>query len=286
MKNINTVGFRCLGFVPVLTSLAGSCLTAANWQEAGVHRASFHLAALLMKPGYDLLKTLPNLAAYVAWDESLVLNASLPKIGSDGIYTLRSSYDGGRLRYSAADVLALIISLQPNQVIVPEAFCQLLPESIIPYVPIADMTPSSAISLSHGIYIAYDEKSSSSTELLAQVKHFNDRPCYVAGDLSLPLMEALINAGAECVESDRPAADACCGKVYCMDGELSIQDNMLTQQFELIDKHCHCPTCSQQFTRAYLHHLFEHTPLLCQRLLVQHNVYFCNTRLTKARVSN
>ena len=74
MKNINTVSFGCLGFVPVLTSLAGSCLTAANWQEAGVHRASFHLAALLMKPGYDLLKTLPNLAAYVAWDESLVLN--------------------------------------------------------------------------------------------------------------------------------------------------------------------------------------------------------------------
>ena len=45
-------------------------------------------------------------------------------------------------------------------------------------------------------------------------------------------------------------------------------------QFETIDPECTCPTCSQQFTKAYLHHLLQQTPLLCHRLLIQHNVFW------------
>ena len=39
-------------------------------------------------------------------------------------------------------------------------------------------------------------------------------------------------------------------------------------------ENCSCETCSQGFTRAYFHHLLQHTPLLAQRFLVIHNVFF------------
>ena len=73
--------------------------------------------------------------------------------------------------------------------------------------------------------------------------------------------------------SDQPAYDALQGLVYqgarCF--SITAPDERLND--ELIDNHCQCETCSQGFTRAYLHHLYTQTPLLCQRFLIQHNVF-------------
>ncbi len=74
--------------------------------------------------------------------------------------------------------------------------------------------------------------------------------------------------------SDKPAEEAMQGLVYNTEGAFSITDPGMRLQFESLDTGCQCPTCKSGFTRAYLHHLFLHTPLLCQRLLVQHNISF------------
>ena len=267
--------------VPILTTEAGTCLTAKNWQEAGTDVASFHVASLLMKPGYDFLRTLPNLATYVGWPKKLVLNASLPKCNADGFFPLRSKYDGCRMEFSTPDILDLIISLKPDIVILPEGIgpqsellWQLLPETITPFLPVTDVLQNPKVNRSHGIYFSYDEKTSSVEVLFEALAAHQDRPCYVGGDLSLPLMQDLIYKGVRSFESDLPAKDAYCGNVYCNEGVLSLQDNAFSNQFVTIDKSCHCPTCNQQLTRAYLHHLFVHTPLLCQRFLIQHNVHY------------
>lgn len=270
---------------PVLTTLAGACLTTANWQEAGVSTASFYLASLLMKPGYDFLATLPDLATYVGWHQHLILNASLPTINSDGLYVLRSDYDGSRSTYSTETILALIATLKPSIVILPkgigqkyETVWQTLPDSIMPFFPVTELPDTKK---SYGVYISYDEKKSSSIELLQQLAQHKEQACYISGHLSLSLMLDLVSNGAQFVESDRPASDGCLGSVYCKDGDISLQDTDFSLQFVTIDEDCHCPTCSQQLTRAYLHHLLQHTPLLCQRLLVQHNVYYCQDILRK-----
>ena len=79
--------------------------------------------------------------------------------------------------------------------------------------------------------------------------------------------------------SDRPARDALQGVVYNRDGALSLQDSNFALNFELIDADCACPTCQQAFTRAYLHHLLQSTPILCQRFLMMHNVFWMKTHL-------
>ena len=274
------------GLVPVLTTPAGNTLTAFNGQEAGIKVASFYLDALLMKPGFEMLSHLSNLATYVGWDGQIVLNASSLTLGVDGLYTLRSHYDGSVSHYSPEDILALMVRLKPNGVILPEgmwqnneALCQSLPEAIFPYISVAALHDVSEIKRPHGIYVSDENMALSSKTLLQRLNQYKDRPCYISGDLSLDVMIDLAKHNAKLIESDRPAKDACLGHVYSSEGDISIQNKVCSLQFSLIDESCDCPTCTQQFTRAYLHHLFEHTPLLCQRLLVQHNVHYCQQAL-------
>lgn len=265
--------------VPILNSEAGNCLTAANWQEAGIQIGSYYLSSLLMKPGYDCLKHLANLASYVNWRQHLVLNASLPNLDDHGCYALRSQYDGSRIHYSVDEILALIAILQANTVILPQGVgqkWQLLPEAVFPYLTVSDYLESEDIKRPKGIYLLQDENN----DILQQLDHYKGLPCYVAGDWSLAEMKTLFEHGAQYVETNRPARDAMAGQLYCSEGVISIYDDKYAYQFDIIDKNCACPSCSQQFTRAYLHHLLEHTPLLCQRFLIQHNVYFCQYDLS------
>lgn len=74
--------------------------------------------------------------------------------------------------------------------------------------------------------------------------------------------------------SDCPAQDAMQGIIYHKDGHYSLQDAKYAMDFELLDETCLCPSCQQSFTRAYLHHLLQSTPLLCQRFLLMHNVFY------------
>jgi queuine tRNA-ribosyltransferase len=222
----------------------------------------------------------------VGWQGQLVLNASLPTINSAGLYTLRSTYDGHRISHSLDEILTLIVKLKPNMVIFPQALWrknaalwEQLPETIFPFLPVEDLPNYSAIKRPYGVYFSYDKDTSSHKAILEQLSQHKDKPCYIAGDLSLPFMLELISQGAHYVESDKPASDAIAGEVYCNEETISLQNKEQSMQFELIDKNCKCPTCSQQFTRAYLHHLLEQTPLLCQRFLVQHNINYCQVAL-------
>lgn len=71
--------------------------------------------------------------------------------------------------------------------------------------------------------------------------------------------------------SAQPIKDACMGIAY---GEniININDRKYAFDFALLQANCNCSCCTQNFTRAYLHHLYAKVPLLCQRYLTQHNI--------------
>ncbi len=271
-------------FVPILTTAAGRCLTLVNWQEVGIKMAAYDLSALLMKPGFDLLSALPDLATYVGWQGDVVLNASMPAMDRAGGYTLRSEYDGSRRRYTLVDILALIRQLKPQQVILPLAFSHQdksawreLPDSVLAFLPAGELPEQT--SSAYGVYFHHEAGASFST-LLQRIRKHEGIPCYVDGELSLSMMQLLGTLGVHYTASNLPARDACLGVVYCMGGAFSLTDDTQRLDFGVIDAQCHCPTCEQQLTRAYLHHLFEHAPLLCQRFLIQHNVAVVRSKLT------
>lgn len=258
-------------FIPVLTTEAGRCLTVDNWQEVGINIAAYDLTSLLMKPGIELLTTLPNLAIYTGWLKDIVLNAVMPEIDQDGEYPLRSEYDGSRTRYTPEDLLALIARLKPQLVLLPEGMhsgWQSLPNSILPFFSTDDLPKHT--DRMHGVYFIYSSNTPFST-LVEQIQEHAGRPCYVGGELSVPLIQALVNMGVQYLSSDLPAHDGYQGLVYYKKEQISLKDETYRLDFNVIDEQCPCPTCKQQLTRSYLHHLLAHTPLLCQRFLIQHN---------------
>lgn len=184
--------------IPSLTHPAGQVLTTDNWLAVNVHTASCDLAALLVKPGIDVLKKLNNLKDYWNWPGSLVLSLKSLKKNAAGAYRIRSPYDGQRLTFTEEEITSLIAHLAPDDI---------------------------------------DEDST----------------------------KYLIN--------NQPAEDALLGKIYTKEGVFAIQEPKEEKNFIKLDETCTCPACKAGFTRAYFHHLYQHTPLLCHRWLVMHNIW-------------
>lgn len=262
--------------IPVLTTQSGSCLTAKNWQEAGVTRVSYELSSLLFKPGLDYLKTLPSMDAYFPWKGEWVLNASTLSPNAEGVYVLRSTSDGSRVTCSREDIVALILQLKPQYAILPKGFhhvgddvyCQ-LSETTRLFAPAIDVAQYSRQTV-QGLYYEGD--------VIEEIRRYQlDYPQaqhYVANITDLSLIRLIYDLGVQYIESDYLASEASAGRVLSSDDWIDLKNPDYAMQFEVVDSGCSCPTCMQNLTRAYLHHLLEHTPLLCQRMLIQHNVGF------------
>lgn len=262
-------------FLPVLTSEAGLCLTTANWQEAKVTAVSYSLESLLYKPGQDVLKKITDLSHYLVWPEVIVLNAASLVANKEGIYTLKSPYDGSRIKFTSEELFHLIQHLKPDAVVLPQNIMQDFAQIwdnwndvIVPFIHVNDLKKH-VVAKSHGVYFNVVHELD-----WEQLNHWSHVPRYVMGCFDSGLIWRLYDKGIEFIETNEPAQAALEGKVYSRAGDVDLMDAKTQMQFELIDSDCVCPTCSQQFTRAYLHHLLQHTPLLCQRFLIQHNVFY------------
>jgi queuine tRNA-ribosyltransferase len=269
-------------FIPIATSQAGTCLTSVNWQEIGIDTQVYYLDALLMKPGYPLLKTLPSLQSYCGWTGTLVINASMLSVNSEGIISLRSLYDGSQLRFSQQEIISLINNLQPDCLILPPILVAYLaqnnlsfPETIKLFIPANEHLGFENFPEA-GIYLSYD-KSKPFADFLLQFNHFKALPTYLSGDFNVLQIQELSEAGATWIESDKPAKDALLGQVYSDEGIFNLAASEMANQHKPLNADCNCPVCTQVLTRAYLHQLFLYTPLLGQRLLIQHNAYFYQT---------
>ncbi|WP_051555177.1 hypothetical protein [Legionella fairfieldensis] len=259
-------------FIPVLTSPAGSCLTLANWQEAGINTVACYLDTLLIKPGLSFLKSLKNLRAYCGWQGELVLNASTITATRRGTYTIRSPYDGSMVSIDNKALVSLMISLQPDVVILPDDFIEhgfVLPETIKWFAAPKEVSQVAGC----GRYLFYDEKRLF-CEFIELIRQTNPELVYVSGNFTLSQIRELSMLGVLFVESDKPATNALSGQVYTEQGLLDLCDVKMAHQQERIEPNCSCPTCTQGFSRAYLHHLLIQTPLLCQRFLIHHNSHY------------
>ncbi|WED42055.1 queuine tRNA-ribosyltransferase [Legionella cardiaca] len=261
-------------YTPMLTTEAGSCLTLANWQETGTTTVSYQLESLLLKPGFSLLKELKTLKSYVGWQNKIVLNASLPP-NKQGIYSIRSPYDGSVLRIAQEEICSLINQLQPDMVILPADIDLALSTTLFSLMNtfIVPNEKSSASGQNYGWYLSY-ELSSSFESLQKKIETYQDKPIYLSGNFDLSQWSVLTKYNSLYVESDLPAQNAMLGKVYSEGKIIDLHNDAMTHQQIVIDKNCSCPVCQQMFTRAYFHHLISQTPLLCQRFLIQHNVYY------------
>jgi queuine tRNA-ribosyltransferase len=265
-------GLLVQNFIPLIQSETRLCLTAANWKEAKVTTISYSLEFLLYKPGEERLKKITDLKHYLGWSGILILNAASLVANQEGIYTLKSPYDGSKIQKTPLELLALIQHLKPDAAILPKnILLDYLNGKITLEAPFFHVDDLRNQKLMHpyGVYFPLNDEAA-----FVQLHEWEHIPRYVMGSIDYHLICSLRAKGITLIESDEPISAALQGRVYSQSDEIDLTSESARLAFEPIDSECNCPTCSQHFTQAYFHYLMHHTPLLCQRLLIQHNVFW------------
>ncbi|MBI2450185.1 MAG: tRNA guanosine(34) transglycosylase Tgt [Candidatus Nealsonbacteria bacterium] len=95
-------------------------------------------------------------------------------------------------------------------------------------------------------------------------------------------LENCVKHGMDLFDCVWPTRLARRGTLLIKNGRLNIGNSRYIKDFHAIEKKCGCYTC-QNFTRAYLSHLFRAKELLYYRLATIHNLYFTLGLMQKIR---
>ncbi len=81
-----------------------------------------------------------------------------------------------------------------------------------------------------------------------------------------------------------PTRNGRSGTVFTENGSINIENRQYIEDFSPLDPECVCPVC-QQYTKAYIHHLFRSKEMLAPMLASQHNIYFLANLTERIRQS-
>ncbi len=100
-----------------------------------------------------------------------------------------------------------------------------------------------------------------------------DKPRHLLGISEPDDFFVAIANGADTFDCVTPSRVARNGAVYRSDGRFNVTASVNRRTFEPIDPECTCYTC-ENYTRAYLHHLFKAKEMISSTLATIHNEHF------------
>jgi queuine tRNA-ribosyltransferase len=111
-----------------------------------------------------------------------------------------------------------------------------------------------------------------------------DKPRYLMG-VGLPedILES-VERGVDMFDCVIPTRYARSATLFTRRGKIRLTNKNYKRDFYPIDTTCRCYTC-QNFTRAYLHHLFAANEVISAVLSAIHNVHFYLTMMTEIRAA-
>jgi queuine tRNA-ribosyltransferase len=115
------------------------------------------------------------------------------------------------------------------------------------------------------------------TEILPE-----NKPRYLMGVGKPEDLVQAIELGVDMFDCVMPTRNARKGMVFTRNGPLVVKNATNKDDFNPIDPECRCYTC-QNFSRAYIRHLFKAEEILGMRLTSLHNLYFYLELMQQAR---
>ncbi len=109
-----------------------------------------------------------------------------------------------------------------------------------------------------------------------------DKPNHLLGIGDLESIDLCVPLGIDTFDSSYPTRAARHGILLTQKGPLKITKNENATRFSAPEEGCTCPTC-QQFTLAYLHHLFKAREHTCMTLATIHNLHYMVTLMARYR---
>ncbi len=111
-----------------------------------------------------------------------------------------------------------------------------------------------------------------------------DKARYVMGIGSIDYILESIARGVDMFDSVLPTRIARHGAVMTRTGRLNIRNEQYKEDFTPLEAQCDCYTC-QNYSRAYIRHLYVSKEQLAQRLLSIHNLRFLIKLMEEARMA-
>ena len=112
----------------------------------------------------------------------------------------------------------------------------------------------------------------------------SDKPRYLMGVGAPEDVMECVARGIDIFDCAMPTRVGRNGGLYTRTGRIDIENAVYSQQAAPVDTDCHCYTC-QNFSSAYLHHLFRCKELLAYRLATIHNLAFMSNLVQSIRNS-
>jgi queuine tRNA-ribosyltransferase len=109
-----------------------------------------------------------------------------------------------------------------------------------------------------------------------------DKPNHLLGIGDLPSIDAIVPMGIDTFDSSHPTKAARHGTMFTKKGQLRIAASGNASLMRPIEDDCTCYTC-QNFTVAYLCHLFKASELTFYTLATIHNVHFMVRLMERVR---
>ncbi len=117
------------------------------------------------------------------------------------------------------------------------------------------------------------------TDILPQ-----DQPRYLMGVGKPEDLVKAVALGVDMFDCVLPTRNARHGIMFTWDGPISVKAAREKNVHEPLDANCNCYTC-QNFSRAYLRHLFKANELLVFRLASLHNIHFYHELMAAMRTA-
>lgn len=110
----------------------------------------------------------------------------------------------------------------------------------------------------------------------------DDKPNHLLGVGDLESIDYGIRLGLDTFDSSHPTKCARHGQILTSRGTVKILQSKYSLNFDPLDKFCQCYTC-QNYTAAYIHHLFKAREIVGLALASVHNLYYMNELLKNYR---
>ncbi len=126
------------------------------------------------------------------------------------------------------------------------------------------------------------------TELMYEMADYTlpllpkNKPRYIMGVGTPENLVELVDMGCDMFDCVMPSRNARNGQLFTSRGTINIYNAKFRLDKDPIDETCHCYTC-QNYSRAYLRHLYKSRELLAYRLNTIHNLYYYLDLMAKIR---
>jgi len=110
------------------------------------------------------------------------------------------------------------------------------------------------------------------------------KPKYIMGVGTPEDLVELAGLGADMFDCVMPSRNARNGKLFTQWGDINIRNAAYSHDTNPLDHECGCQTC-QNYSRAYIRHLFISRELLGYRLATIHNIHYYISLMKKMRAA-